>query len=117
MLMIVNILGICFIILIVYWFWLSQSKAKKAVDKIVVTVANGVYDPDVIEIPAQQALTMDFIRHDTSGCSEYVVFKDLDIHAQLPIDKMYPVNIPALTKGTYEFTCQMGMYRGKLVVK
>mgnify|MGYP000202215624 FL=1 len=114
---VIDIIGLLLIVAVVYWFWLSQPKAKKASDKIIVAVEHGVYDPSVIEISAKQPLKLEFLRRDDSPCAEIVQFKDLDIGAELPLNKSYILDIPPLGSGVYEFTCQMGMYRGKLLVK
>lgn len=114
---IVNIVGLLLMALIIYWFWLSQPRAKKAKKHIKITVANGVYDPSVIEVPAEQALTLEFFRDDKAPCAQSVRFDDLNIQAELPWQKSYALTLPPLKAGTYTFTCQMGMYRGKLVVK
>ena len=62
MIIVVNIIGLLLIALIVYWFWLTQPSAKQAREKIKIFVANGVYDSGVIEVPAQQPLTLEFFR-------------------------------------------------------
>ena len=117
MIITLNVIGLLLITLVIYWFWLSQPKAKQASDKITIAVANGVYDPSVIEIPENQALTLEFVRSDEAPCSQLVQFKDFNIHAELPLNKPYILKIPPQKAGVYEFTCQMGMYRGKLAVK
>ena len=50
-------------------------------------------------------------------CAEKVVFGDLGISADLPPDKPHDVTLPSLQPGVYEFTCLMGMYRGKIVAR
>lgn len=45
------------------------------------------------------------------------LFGDLGISADLPPGKPHDVALPSLQPGVYEFTCQMGMYRGKIVAK
>ena len=117
MIIMINSLGLLLIIAVVYWFWLSQPAAKRAQGEVSVIVAEGVYQPSVIEIPAQQALVLNFLRKDATACAEIVQFKDLDISAVLPLNKSYTLNLPPLAPGVYEFMCQMGMYRGKLMVQ
>jgi plastocyanin domain-containing protein len=109
--------GIAAIMLIVWWFWLSRPKAvhieaRQAID---IQVKDGVYQPAALEIPAGQALTLRFTRHDATPCAEKIVFDGLGISAELPLGKPQIVPLPPLEPGQYEFTCQMGMYRGRLI--
>ena len=118
MIVIINSIGLLLIGEIIWWFWLSSPKAVRAENTIVVIhVKDGVYSPARIESPAQKAITLEFIRTDSSGCSEYVVFSDLDIHEKLPLNTPYQIQLPVLQAGVYRFNCQMKMYQGELVVK
>ncbi|HSI23066.1 MAG TPA: cupredoxin domain-containing protein [Methylophilaceae bacterium] len=109
--------GLAAIGLIAWWFWLSSPKAEhsSAQQPIDIQVKDGVYQPAALDVPAGQALTLRFTRHDATPCAEKVVFGDLGISAELPLGKARSVTLPPLKPGQYEFTCQMGMYRGRLV--
>ncbi|MFD1217570.1 MULTISPECIES: cupredoxin domain-containing protein [Microbulbifer] len=116
--LLINIAGLVLIVAIVWWFWLAgrRSKGEHYSDSLEILVRDGVYEPDRIEVPAGQAITLHFRREDPSPCAEYVVFADLDISQQLTVDAVTDLRLPALEKGEYPFTCQMQMYRGVLVV-
>jgi plastocyanin domain-containing protein len=58
-----------------------------------------------------------FDRRETSGCSEEVVFADFGIRRFLPAYQQTPVEVTPPTPGTYEFTCGMGMLRGRLIAE
>lgn len=109
--------GLTAIALIVWWFWLSSPRAERlsAQQPIDILVKDGVYQPAMIEVPAGQPLTLRFTRHDATACAEKVVFGTLGIGGDLPLGKPQTVNLPALQPGSYDFTCQMGMYRGRLI--
>jgi plastocyanin domain-containing protein len=115
----INIIGILFIMAIIWWFWLSQTKSVTLGNQPIMTinVKDGVYQPASVEVPLKRSIILRFIREDATPCAEYVIFPSLNINRQLPLGK--PVDIPVTlsSPGTYEFTCQMGMYRGKLVAK
>ncbi|MBN9390903.1 MAG: cupredoxin domain-containing protein, partial [Chloroflexi bacterium] len=49
--------------------------------------------------------------------SEMVVFGDFGKSARLPEGETVPVEFLPDQPGEYEFTCQMGMFRGKLIVE
>lgn len=116
--LLVNIAGIVLIALIVWWFWLYKpAAAASAGGDIRIIVENGVYTPARIQLPADTPVSMQFLRKDKSPCAAMVQFPDLDISEELAVDKLVKVDLPALAKGEYPFTCQMQMYRGTLVVQ
>jgi plastocyanin domain-containing protein len=116
--MIVNIVGVLLIALIVWWFWLYKPQAKAlGEDEFVVVVDNGIYDPANIKLPANESVTIKFLRKDAAPCAEMLIFPDLQISETLPINKIKDIKLPAMQAGEYPFHCQMKMYRGKLTVE
>ena len=115
---IVNIVGIALIGLVAWWFWFykKNSQAAKSTGIVNVVVDGGVYEPSTIYASVGELITLRFLRKDTNPCAEKVIFSDLDINADLPVDKTYDISLTPDKKGEFEFTCQMAMYRGKLVV-
>jgi plastocyanin domain-containing protein len=115
----INAGAIAVIALIVWWFWLSSPRARRESGSapIDILVDNGVYTPARIEVPAGQPVVLRFLRKDPSPCAEKVLFDDLSVAADLPVDKPTEVEIAAAEPGEHEFTCQMHMYRGTLVVR
>jgi plastocyanin domain-containing protein len=111
--------GLLAIATIVWWFWLSGPRATRASASQATTirVEGGAYQPTVINAPARQPLTLRFVRRDATPCAERVVFSSLDIAADLPLGHPHEIVLPALPAGTHEFTCQMGMYRGKVIAQ
>ena len=114
----VNLIGILLIAFIVWWFWVYRAKSEASVegDKIDIIVDAGVYEPSIIHAPLGKPITLRFHRKDQSPCAEKVLFDGLDLSADLPVDKPYELSFTPDKKGEFEFTCQMAMYRGKLVV-
>lgn len=114
----VNLTGVLLIAFIVWWFWVYKSRTEAAVegDKIDIIVDSGVYEPSLIHAPLGKPVTLRFIRKDSNPCAEKVIFSDLDISADLTVDKPYDLTFTPEKAGEFEFTCQMAMYRGKLVV-
>jgi len=115
----VNLAGLVVIGLIVWWFWLSSPRARTvaAGAPIDILVDDGVYTPGVIEAKAGEPIELRFLRKDASPCAEQVIFEDLDISAELPVGRQKTVTVTPPAPGEYAFTCQMKMYRGKLVVR
>jgi plastocyanin domain-containing protein len=116
---IVIIAGLILTALIIWWFWFSTPKAAHADQDapVEIMVKDGTYQPAAVEVQAGKPLNLSFTRQDPTPCAEKVVFADFGITADLPLGRSQNISIPALEPGSYEFTCQMGMYRGRLVVK
>ena len=115
---IVNLVGFILIALIIWWFIIFKPKATRIKgDTIDIKVHDGIYDPSVIKAKKGQTLHLRFFRQDETPCSEVVIFDQLNISAKLPIRKTHEITLTVKEIGEYDFTCQMGMYRGKLIVE
>ncbi|MFT6984381.1 MAG: plastocyanin domain-containing protein [Psychromonas sp.] len=121
--LVINLVGIALIVLIIWWFWLYSPKKKqktsanKSNGGISVVVQDGVYQPSTIVLSTNTATTLKFTRKDPSPCAEMVIFPDLEISAELPLNKTLEIPLPKMKKGKYVFHCQMQMYKGYLVVE
>ena len=115
----VNVLGVLLAAFTVWWFWISKTRteARSGGDVISVLVDGGVYTPSVLRVPAGKPVTLRFVRKDPSPCAEKVIFNGLDISADLPLGKQYDLSFIPEKAGEYDFTCQMAMYRGRLIVE
>ncbi len=76
----------------------------------------GGYDPAEIHVTAGTPVRLIFRREETASCSERVVFPDLGISAALPAFRDTAVELPAIGPGAHEFTCEMEMLRGRVIV-
>jgi plastocyanin domain-containing protein len=109
--------GLLAIAAIVWWFWLSSPETVHADDSqsVEIRVEGDTYQPSVVEVPAGKPFALRFLRLDANPCAEKVVFGSLGISADLPLGKPQIISLGSLQPGIYEFTCQMGMYRGRLI--
>jgi plastocyanin domain-containing protein len=80
-------------------------------------LVKGGYTPDLIIVEHGKPVRLNFRREEDAGCSEMVVLADFGKSATLPQGETVPVEFLPERPGEYEFTCQMGMLRGKLVVE
>lgn len=94
----------------------SRARARAAPPGSVRVVVRGRYEPEVIVAAAGEPLRITFRREDTLACSEHVVFPDFGKSAMLPLHEDVVVELVPERPGEYEFTCQLGMLRGRLVV-
>jgi len=117
----VDLAALAVIAWIVWFFWLSGKT-----ETLATTVAGGMqevhvkvkggYDPDLVVAEAGRPVRLLFHRQETAACSEMVQFPDFDISRHLPTGETVVIDIEDPEPGEYEFACQMGMLRGKLVV-
>ncbi len=77
----------------------------------------GRYEPDTVHARVGEPLRLIFRREDSAACSERVVFPEFGKSAMLPPDEDVAIDFTPGRAGTYEFTCEMGVLRGRLVVE
>lgn len=117
----VTLAGLGLIAAIVWFFWLKRTAGTRAAtgqdrQEALITVKGG-YDPDTIVVEAGRPVRLLFRRVETAACSEMVVFPDFGKSAHLPTGETIAVDLMPERAGEFEFTCQMGMLRGRLVVE
>ena len=77
----------------------------------------GGYSPSTVYGRVGEPLRLTFRREETATCSERVVFPDFGKSAMLPPYQDVTVELQPERAGEYEFTCQMGMLHGRLIVE
>ena len=114
--------GILAIAWVLWYFLLARRAAGTArsagsgVQEITVTVRGG-YDPAEIHVQAGRPVRLVFDRQETSSCSEEVLLPDFRIRRFLPANQSTSIEFTPERPGDHEFTCGMGMLRGKLIVR
>lgn len=80
-------------------------------------LVKGGYTPDVIVVEKGKPVRLNFVRTESASCSEMVLIHDFKRSARLPEGEAVPVEFIPDKAGEFEFQCQMGMLRGKLIVE
>jgi plastocyanin domain-containing protein len=93
----------------------ATAAASGGVQEVVIGVQGG-YEPARVRVRKGVPVRLVFDRQETSGCSEEVVIPDFGIRRFLPAFKKTTVELTPERAGSYDFTCGMGMLRGKLIV-
>lgn len=119
---IVIVLGLALVAFIVWFFWLKKSKGTRAAATTggyqeAMVLVKGGYTPDMIVVEHGKPVRLNFRREETAACSEMVLFPDFGKSTQLPTGETVAVEFLPDKPGEYEFACQMGMLRGKLIVE
>ncbi len=119
---VVIVASLAFIAGIAWFFWGPRKGGYRApvtsggYQEALVLVKGG-YTPDVIVVERGKPVRLTFRREETATCSEMVILPDFGKSAKLPEGEIVPIEFLPERPGEYEFTCQMGMLRGKLVVE
>lgn len=118
----VNLIGLGLIGFIVWFFWLVKTKGVRAAvtsggyQEQMVLVKGG-YTPDVIVVERGKPVRLNFVRQESASCSEMVLLPAFNKNANLPEGETVAVEFLPKDPGEYEFQCQMGMLRGKVIVE
>jgi plastocyanin domain-containing protein len=94
----------------------SAATSAGGVQEIDIRIDGG-YSPATIRVKRGTPVRLIFDRQERSSCSEEVVFGDFGIRRFLPAFQKTAVELTPKDEGTYEFTCGMGMMKGKIVVE
>ena len=112
--------GLLIIVFINWFFWHKTVKGVAAATagnrQEALIVVKGGYTPDTITVERGRPVRLNFRREERASCSEMVLFPDFNRSAKLPTGETVSVEFMPEKPGEYEFSCQMGMLRGKLIV-
>ena len=118
----VDLLGLALIAFIVWFFWLVKPKGVRAAatasgyqEQLV--LVKGGYTPDVIVVEAGKPVRLNFVRQESVSCTEMVLLPAFNKSAKLPEGQMVPMEFLPKEPGEFEFACQMGVIRGKVIVE
>ena len=120
--LVVDAAGLVLIAGIAWFFWgprrggyrapLSSSGYQEAM-----ILVKGGYVPDTIIVKAGKPVRLTFQREESTACSEMVVFGEFNKSARLPQGEAVAIELMPKVAGTFDFSCQMGMLHGRLVVE
>ncbi|GAC1352448.1 MAG: hypothetical protein NVSMB1_15430 [Polyangiales bacterium] len=75
------------------------------------------FTPSSIAVKKGEPTTLVFTRTVKDTCADAVMFPELKIDKQLPLQQAVAIPIPTDSDHTYAFQCGMGMYKSKVVVQ
>lgn len=105
-------------IVFTYWFFLRKDdKPVEIVGSEIDIKVSGGYKPKSVVVPHGKSTKINFLRKDPSSCLEEVVIGEFKIRKFLPLDQKVTLEILPQKKGEFVFSCGMGMFHGKLIVK
>ena len=114
--------GLALVVGIAWFFWgprkggfhaaLTSSGYQEAM-----ILVKGGYTPDIVVVQYGRPVRLNFRREESAACSDTVVLRDFGKSAKLPQGETVPIELLPDKPGEYEFSCQMGMLRGRLIVE
>lgn len=117
---VVDVLGAILIAWIAWYFWFSRGRGVEATKgsgvQTALVIVKGGYTPDTIIVEPNRPVRLVFRREEAASCSERVVLPAFDRSAVLPEGQEVAVEFVPTQRGEYPFACQMGMFRGRIVV-
>lgn len=97
---------------------LAQLLRRTPSKPIAATIrVRGRYEPEIVRVPAGSPARIAFLREELARCSERVVFPSLGLNVALPAHERVVVDLGLQQPGTYEFTCQLGVLHGRVIVE
>lgn len=107
---------------VAWFFWFKRTEGVKAPTvsdgyQEQMVLVKGGYTPDTIRVAAGRPVRLLFRREETAACSQQVVLPDFGKSAPLPTGAVVPIEFMPGDPGEHEFTCQMGMLRGRIIVE
>lgn len=95
----------------------TPSAGESPAGKIAIKVDATGYHPAEASAPAGKPVKLEFTRTTDDGCGQQLVFPDLDIRKDLPLNQAVTVDVTMPASGKIAFACGMDMYRGSIVAK
>lgn len=118
---VITVAGLGVSVAILWFFFFSAKEGTRVAtsgkfQEATIRVKGG-YTPDVVIVERGKPVRLNFHRQETAACSEMVLFPDFEKSAKLPAGEIVPIEFVPEKPGVFEFSCQMGMFRGKLIVE
>lgn len=113
----VTLFGGLAIVSINVWFFPKRKAAQAVAGADVNVVVDSGYSPAAIKATVGAPLRLVFDRREDATCSEEVVIPAFGVRRFLAPFEKTVVELRPEKPGTFEFTCGMGMLRGRLIVE
>src|SRR5258705_13414996 len=90
----------------------ANGATPSAAGKVVkVSVGAHGFDPSSVTVAKGENVALEFTRTAEKTCADKVVFPDIGISKDLPLNTPVAINVPTEQARRLTFQCGMGMYR------
>lgn len=94
-----------------------MSTSSEGIQKATITIEGGKYNPSIVSVEKGKPVELTFAGGKELGCGGTIVFKSMNMSKDVQSGKTVTFNFTPKEAGEIAFTCGMGMYDGKVVVK
>ncbi len=95
----------------------ASASPVQASGKVSVTVGENGFVPSAVTTNKGQPLTLEFKRITDKTCATQVVFPELNITKDLPLNSAVAISIPTDRPRKLAFQCGMGMFKSSVVIQ
>lgn len=85
--------------------------------RVEVTASANGFSPKNVAVKKGEATTLVFTRTTDETCATEVVFPEIKLKKDLPLNKQVAVELPVDTARTLAFECGMGMFKSAVVIE
>lgn len=75
------------------------------------------FHPSYLELKKGAPARVTFKRTTDKTCAKEIVFKEIDLKKDLPLDTPVTIDVPTDQARTLTFTCGMGMFESRLIIQ
>jgi plastocyanin domain-containing protein len=94
----------------------TSVAAKNANGSYAITANDKGFTPSSVSVKKGEKAELVFTRTTDATCATEVVFPEINLRKDLPLNKPVAISVPTDTARTLSFQCGMGMFKSAVVI-
>ena len=91
--------------------------ASSGAQDVTLTVTDAGFEPAEVQVAKDRPIRLTITRKTDATCAREIVFKEIAVKQDLPLNQAVTVDLPAQPSGTLHYACGMDMIKGSVVVQ
>jgi plastocyanin domain-containing protein len=91
--------------------------ASAGAQEVQLTVTDQGFEPAEIKVQKDRPIVLTVTRKTDATCAREIVFKEIAVKQDLPLNQAVRIELPASPTGTLNYACGMDMIKGSLIVQ